>query len=114
MAGAGAAEAAKRKARPKLAYHPAYHRYVEYDRRPLPGYAYPGAYPVAVPLYGGGLFGGYPTVDQQYGSPPGGIIARQAYENQQNARFSADLDQGGRQTATGGPVGGPFNSGSGR
>lgn len=118
MVGAGAADAASRKARPRVASHRAYHRYIAYDRAPRGGYGYGygygyGAYPVAVPAYGG-LFGGYPTVDQQYGYPPGGIVAQHTYENQLNAGLASELDQTAKQTATGGPVGGPLNGGSGR
>ena len=104
--GSGTADAAKRQLRHRVARYP-YHRYIAYDRAPPPGY---GAYPLTAPA----PFGAYGTVDEAYGYPPGGIIARRTYENQHSPGLANELDYTVKQTATGGPVGGPLNGGSGR
>ena len=100
----GAALAAKRVPHHRVVAraHPVQHRYIAY-RRGAPG-DFRNVYPV----------GSYGTVDELYGYPPGGIIARRTLENQQAPGLASELDYTTKQTATGGPVGGPLFGGGGR
>ncbi len=113
----GAAFAARRVAHHRVAGYVhgrsiAYHRYAPvrqfgyaqgayYGQPPLD---YRNAYPV----------GAYGTVDETYGYPPGGIVARRTIENQRSPGLTSELDYTTKQTATGGPVGGPLFGGGGR